>query len=47
MKYYHWAIFAGADKLLGVHEFWHDELWTTERYRKALPQDRVGPASVV
>jgi hypothetical protein len=47
VKYYHWAIFSGADKLLGVHEFWHDELWTTERYRKALPENRVGPAAVV
>jgi hypothetical protein len=47
VKYYHWAIFSGADKLLGVHEFWHDELWTTARYRKALPENRVGPAAVV
>ena len=37
VKYYHWAIAAGADKQLSVQEFWHDELWTTERYRKGPP----------
>lgn len=46
VKYYHWAIFTGADKQLGVHEFWHAELWTTERYRKALPAGGVGQANV-
>lgn len=32
--YYHWAVCREED--LTVHEFWHHEIWTTERYRSAL-----------
>jgi hypothetical protein len=46
-KYYHWAIYTGADNQLSVHEFWHDELWTTQRYRAALPGEGVGQADLV
>jgi hypothetical protein len=46
-KHYHWAIFAGADLQLAVHEFWHDEVWTTQRYRTALPTEGVGPADLL
>jgi hypothetical protein len=45
VRYYHWAIFTAPDKQLAVQEFWHDELWTTERYRQALPKEG-GPAPV-
>lgn len=45
-KYYHWAVYTGADQQLAVHEFWHGELWTTERYLAALPPDGVGRAVV-
>jgi len=31
--FYHWAVVKGAEGQLGVHEFWDDEAWTTERYR--------------
>jgi hypothetical protein len=33
-NHYHWAI-CGAEELT-VHEFWHGDVWTTERYRRAL-----------
>ena len=33
---YHWAICYGDDGTLVVQEFWHPEVWTTERYRSAL-----------
>ena len=46
VKYYHWAIYTTPDKQLGVHEFWHDEQWTSERYRKALPEGGVGQADL-
>ncbi|MEM1209269.1 MAG: hypothetical protein AAGI54_08375 [Planctomycetota bacterium] len=29
-RYYHWAIHSETE----IHEFWKDELWTTQRYRK-------------
>ncbi|MEM9251068.1 MAG: hypothetical protein AAGB29_01845 [Planctomycetota bacterium] len=29
-RHYHWAIHSETE----VHEFWKDELWTTQRYRK-------------
>jgi hypothetical protein len=32
--HYHWGIY-GPDKL-AVQEFWHAEIWTTERYRNEL-----------
>ena len=37
VKYYHWAIATTPERQLSVQEFWHDELWTTERYRKGPP----------
>jgi hypothetical protein len=33
---YHWAICYGDDGTLVVQEFWHPDVWTTERYRAAL-----------
>jgi hypothetical protein len=33
---YHWAICRSNDDTIGVQEFWHPEVWTTERYRSAL-----------
>jgi hypothetical protein len=33
---YHWAICRGEDDSLVVQEFWHQDVWTTERYRAAL-----------
>ena len=37
VKYYHWAIATNADKQFSVHEFWSEEVWTTERYRQEKP----------
>jgi hypothetical protein len=37
VKYYHWAVATSPDRQLSVQEFWHEELWTTERYRKGPP----------
>jgi hypothetical protein len=34
--HYHWGIFRGLDGVLRVQEFWHDEIWTTTRYRDAF-----------
>ena len=31
--HYHWAVCRGDDTGFVVQEFWHPELWTTERYR--------------
>jgi hypothetical protein len=39
--HYHWAIY-GPDEL-AVQEFWHTEVWTTERYRNALRHDGRPP----
>ena len=36
VHYYHWAICSAVGNQLTVHEFWHDEIWTTARYRNAL-----------
>lgn len=44
--YYHWAVFAEADGKPRIHEFWADEMWTTERYRKALPMGNKGKATI-
>lgn len=38
MLHYHWAIY--GPKVLAVQEFWHADVWTTERYREALQQGR-------
>jgi len=39
IRRYHWAICAGPNGQLAVHEFWHREIWTTARYRTELPVD--------
>jgi len=31
-RHYHWAIRRGSEEDLVVHDFWEDEIWTTERY---------------
>jgi hypothetical protein len=36
VRYYHWAICRGPDEILTVQDFWHSEVWTTDRYRGAL-----------
>jgi hypothetical protein len=33
VSYYHWGIRRGPGDQLCVHEFWHKEIFTTERYR--------------
>jgi hypothetical protein len=33
---YHWAICRRNDDTFSVQEFWHPEVWTTNRYRSAL-----------
>lgn len=40
---YHWAICRGNEGSLMVQEFWHPEVWTTERYRSALGYDERCP----
>jgi hypothetical protein len=35
-RHYHWAVCHDALGELTVQEFWHHELWTTERYRGEL-----------
>ena len=39
--HYHWAIFGPEE--LRVQEFWHPEVWTTDRYREALRHDGQPP----
>ena len=39
--HYHWAVCQEED--LTVHEFWHPEIWTTERYRSALRENKGRP----
>jgi hypothetical protein len=34
VRYYHWAVCRGAEEGLSVHEFWHAQIVTTERYRR-------------
>ena len=36
MRYYHWKIDRSQDGSLAASDFWSEELWTTERYRKSL-----------
>jgi len=33
MRYYHWAIASSSPTDLSVEAFWHDAIWTTERYQ--------------
>lgn len=42
-RYYHWAICRAPNGELSVQEFWHDEIWTTTRYRGALQLGGRGP----
>ena len=39
--HYHWAVY--QEEVLTAHEFWHPEIWTTERYRLALNQNNGRP----
>jgi len=39
--HYHWAVY--QEEVLTTHEFWHPEIWTTERYRSALDQNNGRP----
>jgi len=39
--HYHWAIY--GPEQLAVQEFWHPEVWTTDRYRNALRHDGRPP----
>jgi len=39
--HYHWAVY--QKEVLTVHEFWHPEIWTTERYRSALDENKGRP----
>jgi hypothetical protein len=34
VRYYHWAVRRDAGDVLSVHEFWHQQLFTTERYQR-------------
>jgi hypothetical protein len=38
MLHYHWAIYGPEES--AVQEFWHAEVWTTDRYRSALHDGR-------
>ena len=42
-RHYHWAIYRALDGQLTVQDFWHHQIWTTERYRGALRPDGRGP----
>jgi len=44
-KYYHWAVYAGANGELAVHAFWHKDVWTTGSYTAAQPIGG-GPAPI-
>ena len=33
-NYYHWAVVRDAQREFNVNEFWHEEIWTTTRFRK-------------
>ena len=37
IRHYHWAICRAANGEFVVQEFWQPEVWTTTRYRSALP----------
>jgi hypothetical protein len=39
--HYHWAVY--SEKGVSVHEFWHSEIWTTERYRSVLRESGGRP----
>ena len=35
--HYHWAVY--QEEIPTVHEFWHPQIWTTERYRSVLEEN--------
>jgi len=35
VHYYHWAVCRDSEDQLAVHEFWHDQVVTTKRYRRS------------
>lgn len=35
-RFYHWAVYKGADGDPAVEEFWDTEIWTTDRYRRRV-----------
>jgi len=39
--HYHWAVY--QEEILTVHEFWHPEIWTTERYLLTLIENKGRP----
>ena len=39
--HYHWAVY--QEEGLTAHEFWHPEIWTTERYLLALNENKGRP----
>ena len=42
IRHYHWGICLSGDELI-VQEFWHPEVWTTERYRGGLSENDARP----
>src|SRR5215470_1416246 len=34
-RYYHWAVTLAVDGKFAVNDFWAEEIWTTERYRRS------------
>jgi hypothetical protein len=40
-RYYHWAVRRDSAGQLSVHEFWSDEIITTQRYRNDQPRDII------
>jgi hypothetical protein len=44
IRHYHWGIYYEETiTALAVQEFWHPEIWTTERYRSALRSSKGRP----
>ena len=39
--HYHWAVY--QEEVLTAHEFWHPEIWTTEKYRLAIDENKGRP----
>jgi hypothetical protein len=46
-RFYHWAVVAGAEDQLAVHEFWAERVWTTAEYRSAQGGSRGVPRQLV
>jgi hypothetical protein len=43
IRHYHWGICLLLPEGLAVQEFWHPDVWTTERYRAALGEHASPP----